>query len=229
MGAGASGAGVSGLSGSLSEAIGARLQRCFGRWAAIFRFVALCGHGAAFYHVGHLALLEIGVEHFVNPAGSRPHPMADGSPQPGSRRKTPARHADLAALAGVGIAVVALLFGALEYQVKVVGAAIKAEVAPLAIAIGDTDRRLGTQIQAVDKQITLRFDGMAQRMERFELRLDGLGDRMGKVEQRLEGLDQRVGQVERRLDGLDQRVGSLASQTAELNTHVGRLEGRLGM
>lgn len=140
--------------------------------------------------------------------------LADARPaDPFSARLT--RYADVAAVAGVGVAVFAALFVMLEYQLTVVKEVVKGEVAPLAAAMVEMDKRMSTQLVELDKRLTVRIDGLDRRMDR-------LGQRMDRIEQRMD-------RIELRIDGLDQRVGELGKQVTGLGNRIGRLEGKVGM
>ncbi len=134
------------------------------------------------------------MENFVSPSGARPQRNANGSsPRPPAGI---ARYADVATLAGVGVALVAMLFGVLEYQTKVFGGMVKAEVAPLTVAMAEMEKRM-----------TVRFDGVEKRMDRLEQRIDRLDQRVDGLDQRVIGLAQQIGDLSTRVGRLEGRAG----------------------
>ncbi|WP_156546002.1 hypothetical protein [Cupriavidus sp. D384] len=114
------------------------------------------------------------------------------------------RYADMAAVAGVGLGLLAALFGILDYQRKVYGDMLKTEIGAVVSTMSEMDKRLSGEIVALDKKLSGEMKGLEAR----------LGDK-------IDDTNRRIDETNQRLSGLEKEVGGI-------NVRLGRLEGKVG-
>jgi len=121
------------------------------------------------------------------------------------------RYADRAAVAGVGLGLLAALFGILDYQRKVYGDMLKTEIGAVVSTMSEMDKRLSGEIVALDKKLSGEMKGLEAR----------LGDKIDDTNRRLDDTNRRIDETNQRLSGLEKEVGGI-------NVRLGRLEGKVG-
>ena len=136
-------------------------------------------------------------------AGDTGYRQEDKTHSPDRDRNRLRRYADMASVAGVGVALLAALFLILDHQHKAFSDIVKAEVAPLAAAMGEMDKRLTSRIDDVEKVLTVKIDGLGGRMDQMDKRMDQLDKRMDQ-------LDKRMDRFEHRMERFEDRAGNAA-------------------
>lgn len=99
------------------------------------------------------------------------------------------RYADTVAAASVCIGLLVGLFGILDYQYKAMGNLVKGEIAPLAVAIAEMDKRLTGKIDETNR----RIDGLDRRIDGLDRRIDGLAKEVGDLNTRVGRLEGKAG------------------------------------
>ena len=135
------------------------------------------------------------------------------------------RYADMAAVAGLGLGLLAALFGILDYQRNVYGDMLKTEVRAVVSTMSEMDRRLSGEIGALDKKLSGQIVALDNR----------LSGQIGALDNRLsggmKGLEARLGDkidaTNRRLDETNQRLVGLEKEVGGINVRLGRLEGKV--
>ncbi|SDO96073.1 hypothetical protein SAMN04488595_103247 [Ralstonia sp. 25mfcol4.1] len=146
------------------------------------------------------------------------------------------RYADMAAVAGLGLGLLAALFGILDYQRNVYGDMLKTEVRAVVSTMSEMDRRLSGEIGALDKKLSGQIVALDKKLSGQIVALDNrLSGQIGALDNRLsggmKGLEARLGDkidaTNRRLDETNQRLVGLEKEVGGINVRLGRLEGKV--
>ncbi|KAI3594667.1 hypothetical protein D9X30_0899 [Cupriavidus sp. U2] len=147
------------------------------------------------------------------------------------------RYADMAAVAGVGLGLLAALFGILDYQRTVYGDMLKTEIRAVVSTMSQMDKRLSGEIVALDKKLSGDIAGLDRKLSGEIVALDRkLSGEVATLDNKLtgglKGLEARLGDkidaTNRRLDETNQRLAGLEKDVGGINVRLGRLEGKAG-